>query len=347
MTAALTVGIVGVSHYHAQDWVAAIEQHPHSSFAGVWDRDPFLAAAFGQRAGCPVFAERADLLSHIDVAAIASTTADHVDDAVAAAEAGCHILLEKPPAVDLGGFGSIRRAVETSGVVFAQNLPKRLDRASLALREEVRSGSLGPIVTMRIRHGHSQGWDEGFRRSWFTDPARAGRGALLDEGIHTLDFSRWLLGEPRWISAQISRTVGLAVEDTAVIALGYDDGPLVSITSSWSIAGAVNSVEVHGRDASVDLAGVDMASRGLGGAPALRRVDRRSSSDWATRSWEPIVDESTFSAGGFHGLGVTDLLDALVQGRPPAAGLDDAEAALRLVAAAYESADNGRTSWLS
>lgn len=347
MSIELSAGILGLSHYHAQDWTAAIAQHPNARLVGVWDRDTSLAAAFALRAGCAVFTSRDDLLAEADVVTIASTTSDHVEDAVVAAAAGRHILLEKPPSVDLLGLAAIRRSVEASGVLFAQNFPKRLDRVSVAVRDEIRSGRLGPITTVRIRHGHSQGWDDAFRHSWFADPSRAGAGALLDEGIHTLDFSRWLLGEPEWIWAQTSRTLGLAVEDTALISLGYAEGPVVSITTSWSMAGAANSVEVHGRDGSLDLGGVDMASRGLGDGASLRRVRRLDAREWSERSWETVVDESSFGAGGFHGLGVTDLLDAIVERREPSAGLDDAEAALRLVTAAYESAQTGRTIWLS
>lgn len=343
----LNVAFVGLSHYHARDWTQAVAAHPQARLIGVWDRDAQLANEFAATAGVPAFTFRDELLAAADVVAIASVTTDHESDAVAAASAGCHILLEKPPTVDQDALARIAAAVAENRVTFAQNLPKRLDQASIALRDLVRGGDLGPIISLRLRHGHSQGWDEGFRSSWFVDPARAGAGALLDEGIHTLDFCRWLLGEPSWVTAQTSSQLGLPVEDTALITVGYDDGPLVSITTSWSMAGADGSIEVHGRDASVDIGGVDMASRSVSGDALVRRIDRVAASRTAERTWRDLGITPTFSAGGFHGLGITDLLDALVEGRAPAAGLDDAAAALRLVDAAYESARTGRTTWLS
>ncbi|KQZ10792.1 hypothetical protein ASD23_01090 [Agromyces sp. Root1464] len=347
MTKTQRVAFIGLSHYHATDWVAAVAAHPHAELVGVWDRDAVLRARFAAGAGTTAWDSREALLADADVVAIASVTSDHRDDAVAAAEAGCHLLLEKPPTADLASFAAVRQAVEASGVVFAQNLPKRLDPASLAVRRLVAAGELGPIASVRIRHGHWQAWDDGFRSSWFTDPVAAGAGALLDEGIHTLDFCRWLLGEPDAITAHVSSATGLAVEDTAVITVQYRRGPIVSITTSWSMAGASGSIEVHGRDATIDLGGVDMASRGLSGESLLRRVARRSADAAAAREWEDLGVVPVFSSGGFHGLGITDLLDALAEGRDPAAGLDDAEAALRLVEAAYESARTGRMTWLS
>lgn len=346
MTTIRRVAFVGVSHYHALDWVDAVRAHPHAEVAGVWDRDAALRDRFAAETGAPTWDSRAELLDAADVAAIASVTADHAEDAIAAAAAGCHVLLEKPPTASLDDFERISDAVDAAGVVFAQNLPKRLDPASIALRELVRGGSLGPIASVRIRHGHSQAWDEGFRTAWFADPAAAGGGALLDEGIHTLDFCRWLFGEPSAVFAQISSPAKLAVEDTALISLEYADGPLVSITTSWSMAGARGSIEIHGRDGSVDLGGVDMASRGQDG-PLLSHVRRVPASQWQSREWLDLGVTPAFTAGGFHGLGITDLLDALADGRDPSAGRDDARAALRLVAAAYRSAETGRKTWLS
>lgn len=343
----VAVAFVGVSHYHARDWVTAVADHPLADLIGVWDRDPALADSFAREAGTTSWSSRADLLAAADAVAIASVTTDHADDVVASVAAGCHVLLEKPPAASLEEFAEARAAIEGSGIVFAQNFPKRLDPASIALRHLVHSGGLGPVSVVRIRHGHSQAWDEAFRRAWFADPARAGGGALLDEGIHTLDFCRWLFGEPSSVFAQVSSPAGLSVEDTAVISLEYADGPLVSITTSWSMAGARGSIEIHGRDGSAELTGVDMASAGLGSPPLAARVRRRAASESSERRWEDLGVTPVFTTGGFHGLGVTNFLEAVTGAGAPSAGLEDALAALRLVRAAYDSHESGRKTWLS
>lgn len=338
----MRIGVAGATHYHVRDWVRAVNEETDVDLVGVWDESADTAAAVAAEGETDVQSDLGRLLDECDAVLIASATTTHADIAVAAAGAGCHMLIEKPMAASLVDLDRIDVAVRDAGVVCAQNFPKRLDAASLHLKSVLAEGVIGQPKMLRARHGHSQLTDDGFRGSWFTDPSQSGGGALLDEGIHLLDFSRWLFGEPSAVFAFSSATSGTAVEDSAVISLHYADGLIADLSASWFMAGADGSVELHGTSASVLIGGVDMASRGLTPAPLVKTVRRVHTSDIANRAWRDEGVVPTFSAGGFHGLGVRDFIAALRDDRPPSADITDARAALRLVEAAYESARTGR-----
>jgi predicted dehydrogenase len=193
------------------------------------------------------------------------------------------------------------------------------------LREVIEDGSLGPIAMVRMRHGHSQGFDPGFRASWFSDPSQAGGGTFLDDGIDLLDLYLWPSGMLKTVFAISSaRATGLPVEDAAVVKLDYITGPSISICVSSAFASADGGIEVCGGQASISLSGVDMASRGLSTRPLMRICERLAGEHANERCWRDLGVEPIFTTGGFHGLGVDDVLSAIQEEHAPSAGLADA-----------------------
>ena len=253
-------GLLSFAHPHAQAWGNAAATSEDAEFIGIWDDNLARGQTMAAGLGTTLFADLHSLLARCDAVGITAETAQHPALVERAAAAKVHVLCEKPPAVDIAAFERIEAAVRQSGILYAQSFPKRLDPASLELRRLVSDGRLGRVGLIRLRHGHGHGLDPAFRGTWFTDPAQAGGGALLDEGVHALDFVAWLLGRPAWIRAAISNSqLQLAVEDTATVILGYGDGRLAEISTSWVFMASDNSIEVHGDRGSAVLGGVDLA----------------------------------------------------------------------------------------
>jgi predicted dehydrogenase len=330
--------ILSFAHYHANFWAEAFLARPGASLAAIWDEDSARGQEAASRFGVPFVGDVDRAIASADAVAICSETVAHGPLAERAAGAGRAILCEKPIAVSLGEAERIRRAVLSAGVVYMQSFPKRFDPVNHELHRLVRSGKLGRIRLVRIRHGHFYGNDPEFKTRWYVDPAKSGGGALLDEGIHAADFLCWLFGMPAGAIASVSRTLGLAVEDQAIAVYDYPDGMLAEIVSSFTFAAADTSIEIYGSEGTALVSGVDLASRDITQGGYLRLFVRSQ----PERVWQvpPLVPQ--FKIGQFHHQNAIAFSNAISGGALPPVGLEDGINALRLIDAAYRAADTGR-----
>lgn len=342
MSARIRFAILSFAHYHATFWADAINHAPDAELVGIWDDDPGrgeeAAAAYGAR-----FEPHLDrLLAACDAVGITSETSKHADLVEAAAAAGKHILLEKPMATSVAECDRIRAAVQDAGIIFMQNFPKRYDPVNHELVRRVRAGELGDVSLVRVRHGnyHLLQLAERAHTAWFANPALSGGGALIDEGIHAIDFLLWLLGEPERVFAQISnQTLKLGIEDTALIVLAFPNGALAEISTGNVMVAAESSIEIFGSEGSAALAGVDLASREFVRAPYLkffRYGEERG-------AWNGSEAVPYFRQGNFHQQGPLHFLDCIRGGAAPVVSLEDGRKSLVIVEAAYRAARTGQS----
>lgn len=328
------IGFLGVEHYHANFWAAALNGRPDVDLVGVWDFNPSRAAAFAGKHSMPVLDSADDLVAACQGIAIASATSDHLMLVQMAARPGKTLLCEKPLAVSIKECSVIADIVERSGAGFMQSFPKRFDPVNQEIKDLLSKGAIGRVVLCRVRHGHGHGQQADFRDAWFVDPRKSGGGTLLDEGVHAADFLRYLFGDPKTVSASISSAaLGLPVEDTASALFRYSDGLLVEVTTSWCFAGADVSVEIYGTEGTILLSGVDIASRPTRDEDFLRVF--RIGSGWSA---SPIVPH--FRTGVFHEHVALAFADALPTGTIPVTLLDGWKASA-MIDAAYRSASSG------
>jgi predicted dehydrogenase len=146
----------------------------------------------------------------LDAVVIATPNAFHAPAALAALEAGCHVLVEKPMATSGADARRMAEVARERGKVLTLNLPRRFAAPYLAARALLDAGQLGEVYAASatlIRRAGIPGYG-----SWFTTAALSGGGALLDAGIHILDTILWVLGEPAVlaVSATASNHLGRA-----------------------------------------------------------------------------------------------------------------------------------------
>ncbi|PAQ05009.1 Gfo/Idh/MocA family protein [Mesorhizobium temperatum] len=331
----LRIGILSFAHYHANFWSEAFAADPRVLLVGVWDDDASRRQTAATCFAMQQFDDIDRLLASVDAVAICSETARHRPLIEAAARRGHAVLCEKPLAASMDDAAAIEIAVRDRGIKFMQSFPKRLDPASIRVRDLIQSGELGEIRLVRVRHGHNHGRDAVFTNGWWTRPEVSGGGTLIDEGVHAVDFLRWLFGNPQTVQANISFFDGLAVEDAAIAMLRWENGLLAEVATSWSFAAGHDSVEVYGSEATVLLAGVDLASRNLCG-PSYLRLARNGAVGWETLDVVP-----RFVAGGFHHAVASAFVDYMLGVSDAPSSVLDGKAALAIVVAAYESARNG------
>jgi predicted dehydrogenase len=154
----------------------------------------------------------------------------HAPQAIAALEAGVHVLVEKPMAMSVAEAEKMLAASAKSGARLMVAHCWRFDKDVNWLKAQ--AGRLGKIIRTK-GYGVHTNWGPG---GWFTQKALAGGGALADMGIHALDTARYLLGDPQPVSvyAKIgTHYKDFDVDDTGVIMVEWDNGATSYIESGW------------------------------------------------------------------------------------------------------------------
>jgi predicted dehydrogenase len=201
-------------------------------------------------AGFPVETGLADALARRPEAVVISNpTSLHLDVAIPAAEAGCHLLLEKPVSHSLDRLGELRSAVQRGGgrvlVGFQFRFHPSLQTAARLLAE----GAIGRPVSARAHWGEYlpdwHPWED--YRQGYAARTDLGGGVVLTL-CHPLDYLRWLLGRPEltWACTDTLGDLGIPVEDVAELGLRFPNGALGSVHLDYLQQPASHHVEIVG-----------------------------------------------------------------------------------------------------
>jgi predicted dehydrogenase len=321
----LRVGFVGagwISAVHAR----ALERVAEGRAVAVCARTRAGAERFAARYGLELATDALDaLLERVDVVCVNSPNARHAEHAMRAAEAGRHVIVEKPLALSAAEGRAIAAACARAGVGlgYAEELcfAPKLVRA----REIAASGALGELRYVTQREAHA-----GPHSPWFFSPADAGGGVLMDMACHSIECVRWLLGKPacRRVFAQLSAgRPDTPLEDHAVVQLELGGGTIALCEASWALQGGMQSrLELWGRRATLvaDLLQDTGLRQSLEGGAAWRA----ESGDWL---WENGYPQE-----------LAHFLRCFRDGRRPDESGDDGVAVLEILEAAYASARQGR-----
>jgi len=188
---------------------------------------------FGKRFGITRQYESVDaMLKDGDVDALVVSTPNylHAPQTIAALNAGVHVMVEKPMAINAAEAEQMNEAAEKSGAILMVAHCWRFDPDVLWLKEQ--SSKLGKIIRTKGYGVHTHWGPSG----WFTQKQFAGGGAMADMGIHALDTARFLLGDPQPVS--VYAKIGtyykdFDVDDTGVIIVEWDNGATSYIESGW------------------------------------------------------------------------------------------------------------------
>jgi len=211
----------------------ALQRQKDTELVAVVDKFPEVRKAFADKLGVPrEYDTLADLLKDggVDALVIGTPNALHAAQAVAALQAGVHVLVEKPMAVTVREAEKMIDAGQKSGACLMVAHCWRFDREVRWLK--ARTGKLGRIVRTKSYGVHVQWGPAG----WFTQKKMAGGGALADMGIHALDTARFLLGDPKPVSVYARLGTyyrDFDVDDTGVVLVNWEGGACSYIESGW------------------------------------------------------------------------------------------------------------------
>jgi predicted dehydrogenase len=231
MSIKLAFAGTGFSHVHAR----CAQTIPDLELVAVVNHRPESMAAFAQAYNIPrQYASIEALLADGDVDAVSINTPNylHAPQAIAALEAGVHVMVEKPMAMHAAEAAAMQAAAQKSGALLMVAHCFRFDPEVLWLKAAVDAGRLGRIIRSKSYGVHAN-WGPG---GWFTQARYAGGGAMADMGIHALDTTRFLLGDPQPVSvyAKIGTHYGdYDVDDTGILLVNWDNGATSYIEFGW------------------------------------------------------------------------------------------------------------------
>lgn len=238
-----------------------------------------------------------------------------------AVEAGKHVLVEKPAARRVAEIDPLIDAAARCGRLVRVGFNHRYHPAIRKARELFESGALGAPMFVRGRYGH--GGRLGYEKEWRADPAMAGGGEIIDQGVHLIDLSRWFLGDFATVSG-FAHTFfwAMPVDDNAFMTLRTAGDQTAFLHVSCTEWKNLFSFEMYGRNGKLHIEGLG-GSYGMERLAFHRMLPGMGPPD--TTIWEyPQAD-------GSWALEFEEFVDDIRLERMPAANLLDARAALIVV----------------
>lgn len=346
-TPRLRVGIVGcgrIAGNHAQAFSAV----PGVEVVGCVDPQPGRAADFAREHGLRVAVQTTEeLIAHgLDALTVCTPHPVHAQVVLQAAEAGLHVLCEKPVAIDLEAADRMVAATERAGVRFGVLFQRRFWPAAQRIRAAIDDGRLGrPVlgeVSVLLHRPADYYAADAWRGSWETD----GGGVLMTQAIHQIDMLHWFMGKPTQVSGFIrTHTHGdhIETEDAASAVVAFESGATATITATTGANHNLgNRVTVVGETGAV--ASVLEFPEGQEGVNEIWTVDGEAGFAApydVSRPARPSIGEVNAGLVDFHTRQVQDFADAVLGDREPAVTGRDARASLAIVTGIYESARKG------
>ncbi|MBI4580543.1 MAG: Gfo/Idh/MocA family oxidoreductase [Planctomycetes bacterium] len=270
----------------------------------------------------------------LDVVSVASPNRFHAEHAIAALNAGAHVLLEKPAALSMKEIAAIKAAVKKNKRILMVGYSHRFQRGNLKAKKLIDAGAIGEPYMIRVRFAHMgplPGWA---KSDWFYRPELAGGGAMLDMGIHAIDQAIWLVGPVRGVQAmQATLRKEIRVDDNALLLLEFAGGRALGyIDVGWTSPAGFVGLEVMGDKGVIliDYAQGMYLTTGKVTANVKARMVRK------TRLIDPAP-----TTGGWPAE-VPELIKHIRMGSDRGHGIDAGGAALAVALAGYESARTGR-----
>jgi len=319
------VGCGVVSQQHA----AALASLPNAELVAVVDEDAARAQKAGTEYGVDWSQDLGATLERpdVDVVCVCVPSNLHATMGIPAAEAGKHVLMEKPIDISLGAADALLESCRKANVQLGVVSQHRFRPGFAPAKKIIDSGQLGKLVLADVHMKYyrtQEYYDSGaWRGKWATD----GGGCLMNQGVHYVDIFHWLLGDVARITAKcVTRAHTIEVEDVATAILEFQSGAIGIIESSTATYPEMpERIQISGTDGTILIEGGE-----------LTQVVLRSDT---ANGQKVVAPESTaYQPGKFHAMQIRDFVDAIRSGRDPMVTGQDGRKVLEIVLSVYESA---------
>jgi UDP-N-acetyl-2-amino-2-deoxyglucuronate dehydrogenase len=350
----MRIGLVGCGKV-AGIHFAALRSQPDAELVAVCDALSDRATAFAARHNVRPFTDVRTMLreAQVDAVIVGTPHPRHAEPAIEAAEAGAHVLVEKPLAASLADCDAILGAARKGGVTLGVISQRRFCEPVRRMKAAIDAGKIGkPALGAFLQYNWRDAayyQSDPWRGRWDTE----GGGVLVNQSPHQLDILLWLMGPAAEVSgywANVNHPT-VEVDDTAVASIKFRNGGLGSIATSVSQRpGIYTKVHVHGSNGASIGVETDRGATFVAGVSGIAEPPLNDL--WTIPGEEHRLaefqaeDRAAFAAvdgtSYYHALQFADFFGAIREGRLPLVTGEDGRAVVELFTAIYRSSREGK-----
>lgn len=321
-------GKISSSHF------TGIMRAEEAELTAVCDMNADIANQKAQEYGVRAFTDYNELLQWdgVDAVCLCTPSGMHAEQTIQAAEAGKHIVCEKPMAIHLEDAERMVEACRKHGVKLTVIFPRRVSPVSQFVKKFLDEGGLGKLsmCSASIKFYRDQAYYDsaGWRGTWAMD----GGGALMNQGIHTVDLLHWLAGPVASLHGYADHVLrDIEVEDTSVAILRYQNGALGTIeATTTSYNQPEHQLVFHGEKGTLILTGDQIT--------ALDLIDKKEQESLELPEFPPfriVPDGQAFQ--------IRDMAQAILEDREPIVTGESGIASLEIILGIYQSQRTGQS----
>ena len=345
------VGAGGAAGVHA----TALSRIADAGLTAVLGSSPdsARARALADRSGAALVRDLGALLDdpELDAVVLCTPHPQHAAQAIAAAEAGLHVVVEKPMALTTRDCSAMIAAAERAGVVLSVISQRRWYAPVRRVKEAIDDGRIGTPGLATVELLGWRGPEYYAMDAWRGTREGEGGGVLVNQAVHQLDLACWFLGPPAEVDGWTANLnhPEIDVEDTAVAVVRFQGGALATIAASNSQRPGLNaSIHVHGSSGASVGVETDRGSMFVAGVgqPSEARIDLWTVPGEENRieAWRRADHEALAGvdlASHHHELQLRDIVGAIRDRRPPAVTGEDGRTTVGLMAAIETASRTG------
>ncbi|KQL54280.1 oxidoreductase [Heyndrickxia shackletonii] len=247
------IGCGIIANIHAK----GIQETEEAELMAVYDVKKDVAVDFAIKYGAKVYESIEEMLEvdEIDVICICTPSGIHAEETIQAAKAKKHILVEKPMAIKLEDVDRMIQTCQENEVKLGTIFPRRMSPQAKYAKQLIQEGKLGKLslcsAYVKLYRNQEYYDSAGWRGTWEMD----GGGAMMNQGIHTVDMLQWLVGPVSSIFGKAKAILrDIEVEDTVVSTLEFKSGALgiLEITTT-AVEGKGQRFEIHGEKGTLEI----------------------------------------------------------------------------------------------
>ncbi|MDD3213783.1 MAG: Gfo/Idh/MocA family oxidoreductase [Eubacteriales bacterium] len=317
-------------------YAKAIGDLPGGELVGAFDQDARRAEAFAQPLGIRAYTEMETLLADpaVDAVCVCTPSGLHAGQAIAAAEHGKHVVVEKPIGITAAQLDALEAAVAKNGVKLCAISQLAFSPAICAVKVALEAGALGKLYLADVSMKYYRA-SEYYQGSWHGTLAMDGGGALMNQGIHGVHLLTWLAGPVKTVSAACATLRHpIEAEDTVVAALEFANGALGSIIAATSVTpGQPRVLSLQGEKGTITLTEDRITTWEVAGTPCP---------EMETGEAGNMANDPSAIPSQNHTRQLADFVAAIRDNRAPLLDAAEGRRAVDLILAVYESAQTGR-----
>jgi len=330
-------GIIGVgmiTDYH----IRAIEALPNAKLEWVCSRNEEKAVSVSRQYNCRGTTEYEEMLAdpNVDIICVTTSSGSHAELGLKALQAGKHLLVEKPMAMLTEQATEMIAWARKLGLKLSVISQRRFEPQHQAVHALMESGGLGKLLLVELRCPFFRTQAYYDSADWRGTTTEDG-GALMNQGIHSIDLMLWLAGPAHSVMAMTATQLHrMEAEDIGLALVKFDNGTLGSImTTTNTTPGFPPTLKLFGEKGSIHIEGTRITDWNVPDFPMPIDLPSDNTSGGGAQSPTEISNQ-------YHRLQLKQFIESLQQDTEPAVSGEDGRRTVQLIEAIIQSSLEGR-----